>query len=411
MKKVDNQKRIINSLEEIRKIGQDAKETINSDESYVLPNLDSISNTSEEFKKSLLNMNSNEQFNIVLGKTDNKFIYESLLNFPNILISGTINTGKTSFIHSIICLLLMKNSPKDLKLIMCASKAMEFSIYNGIPHLLTPVVTDPGKASIALKKAVSEMERRYELFEENKTKNITSYNKLIEDKNSKLSDDEKLKKLPYVVVVIDELTNFTKDSEITMDSLEEISRIGYIVGVHLVTVANYPSSKVISPIAKNNFPARVAFRTTSENNSRMILDQPGAEKLSGAGNIIFTTITNSKHKKIKTILIDEKDINNIISHTIEQQKAQYDDNFLKLEAVDQDLKNEFELEADYDDPLYNEIVEFVVIRGQASASLLQRKYKLGYNRAAQIIDLLEERGIIGPQKESKPREALVKFND
>jgi len=333
---------------------------------------------------------------------------------PHLLVAGATGSGKSVCINGIIVSILMRARPDQVKLVMVDPKKVELSIYNGIPHLLTPVVTDPRKASIALKKAVSEMERRYDLFEEYGTKNIAGYNKIVAEKNKSLSEDEQLAPMPYMVVIVDELADLMlvagKEVE---DSIMRITQMARAAGIHLIIATQRPSTDVITGLIKANIPSRISFAVSSSIDSRTILDMTGAEKLLGKGDMLFLPMGENVPQRIQGAFISEEEIKRIVDHVIEQQKASYDDNFLNLEAKDEELKNNpiSNDKEEYDDPLYNDIVEFVVTSGKASASLLQRRFKLGYNRAARIIDLLEERGIIGPQNGSKPREVLIKLED
>ena len=350
---------------------------------------------------------------VALGKDImGKVKYCEIDKTPHLLVAGATGSGKSVCINGIIISILMKARPDEVKLVMVDPKKVELGIYNGIPHLLTPVVTDPRKASIALKRAVSEMERRYDLFEELGTKNITSYNKLIEEKNKKLPEDEKYSKMPYIVVIVDELADLMlvagKEVE---DSIMRITQMARAAGIHLIIATQRPSTDVITGLIKANIPSRISFAVSSSIDSRTILDMTGAEKLLGKGDMLFLPMGESAPDRIQGSFVSEEEIKKVVDYTISQQKAQFDSNFMDLDSVDHEKKNNpiSDDKEEYDDPLYNEIVEFVVTTGKASASLLQRKFKLGYNRAARIIDLLEERGIIGPQNGSKPREVLIKL--
>jgi len=332
---------------------------------------------------------------------------------PHLLVAGATGSGKSVCINDIIISILMKAKPDEVKLILVDPKKVELGMYTGVPHLLTPVVTDPRKASIALKKAVAEMERRYDVFEENKTKNIESYNELVEKKNARLPEDEKMQKMPYIVVIVDELADLMlvagKEVE---DSIMRITQMARAAGIHLIIATQRPSTDVITGIIKANIPSRISFAVSSQIDSRTILDMAGAEKLLGKGDMLFLPMGESQPERIQGAFVSEEEIQKVINYTVSQQKASYDPNFTNLDNVDQEIKqntisNDHE---EYDDPLYNDIVEFVIETQKASASLLQRRFKLGYNRAARIVDLLEERGIIGPQNGSKPREVLVKLD-
>lgn len=357
----------------------------------------------------------NHPLSVALGKDImGKVKWCDIDKTPHLLVAGATGSGKSVCINTMLVSILMKAKPDEVKLVMVDPKKVELSIYNGIPHLLTPVVTDPRKASVALKRAVSEMERRYDLFEELGTKNITGYNKIIEEKNKKLPEDEQLTKMPYIVVIVDELADLMlvagKEVE---DSIMRITQMARAAGIHLVIATQRPSTDVITGLIKSNIPSRISFAVSSSIDSRTILDMVGAEKLLGKGDMLFLPMGENVPERIQGAFIDEEQIKKVVDYCISQQKASFDQNFMNLENVDSEIKentisNEKE---EYDDPLYNEIVEFVITQQKASASLLQRRFKLGYNRAARIIDLLEERGIIGPQNGSKPREVLVKLED
>ena len=329
---------------------------------------------------------------------------------PHLLIAGTTGAGKSVCVNGIICSILMRARPDEVKLVMVDPKVVELSGYNGIPHLMCPVVTDPKKASIALTKMVREMERRYEVFSDSKTKNIEGYNAYVEKWNNKHKDEQK-EKLPYIVVIIDELSDLmmvaAKEVE---DSILRITQKARAAGIHLIVATQRPSTEVITGLIKANIPSRLSFAVGSGIDSRTILDQTGAEKLLGKGDMLFLPIGMNNPIRIQGSFITDSEIKKIIDYTINQQKAQYDEELLKLDSVDSSsASSASNTDTSDDDPLYNEIVEFVIENQKASASLLQRKFKLGYNRAARIIDLLEERGVIGPSRGSKPREVLVKL--
>ena len=334
---------------------------------------------------------------------------------PHLLIAGTTGSGKSVCVNGIICSILMRAKPDEVKLVMVDPKVVELSVYNGVPHLLRPVVTDPKQASIALAKMVAEMERRYQVFSESQTKNIEGYNSYIEKQNQSILDpDAKKEKMPYIVIIIDELADLmmvaAKEVE---DSILRITQKARAAGMHLIVATQRPSTDVITGLIKANIPSRIAFSVGSGIDSRTILDQTGAENLLGKGDMLFLPIGMNSPLRIQGSFITDDEIKRIIDYTVSQQKAQYDDNMMNLD-IPSNSKSQSQIEdmnqqEEYDDPLYNEIVDFVVTSGKASASLLQRRFKLGYNRAARIVDLLEERGIIGPPNGSKPREVLVKL--
>ena len=335
---------------------------------------------------------------------------------PHLLIAGTTGSGKSVCVNGIICSILMRARPDEVKLVMVDPKVVELSVYNGIPHLLCPVVTDPKKAAVALAKMVNEMENRYQTFSDSKTKNIEGYNAYVDKWNEEHKDDEYQKRrMPYIVVIIDELADLmmvaAKEVE---DSILRITQKARAAGIHLIVATQRPSTEVITGLIKANIPSRISFAVGSGIDSRTILDQVGAEKLLGKGDMLFLPIGMNSPTRIQGSFITDDEIKRIIDFTIEQQKAQYDDSLMNLEAVNTGSSSsglaDMSGTTDEDDPLYNDIVQFVIETQKASASLIQRKFKLGYNRAARIVDLLEERGIIGPQNGSKPREVLVQLD-
>lgn len=330
---------------------------------------------------------------------------------PHLLVAGSTGSGKSVCINSIIVSILMRTKPDEVKLVLVDPKKVELSMYNGVPHLLAPVVTDPKKANIALKKIVVEMEHRYDMFSNTSTKNIAGYNAYIDKKNEALPEEEKIRKLPYIVVIIDELADLmlvaAKEVE---DSIMRITQMARAAGIHLIVATQRPSTDVITGVVKANIPSRISFAVSSSIDSRTILDMTGAEKLLGKGDMLFLPQGENTPIRIQGTFIDDDEIKRVVDYTIKQQIARYDETLLMddeemhaTSMVDPKEKDATE------EPLYNEIVEFVVTSGKASASLLQRRFRLGYNRAARAIDLLEERGIIGPSNGSKPREVLVKL--
>ena len=325
---------------------------------------------------------------------------------PHLLIAGATGSGKSVCINCIIASILMRTRPDEVKLVMVDPKKVELSMYNGVPHLLTPVVTDPKKASIALKNIVREMERRYQIFEDTKCKNIGAYNKMCETNTDYV-------KMPYIVFIIDELADLmlvaAKDVE---DSIMRITQMARAAGIHLIVATQRPSTDVITGVVKANIPSRISFAVSSSIDSRTILDQTGAEKLLGKGDMLFKPMGENVPIRIQGAYVSDEELQKIVDFTISQQKANYDHSITEdMSEVSSDsgkYDDGYESKEEYDDPLYNDIVDFAMEFGKISASLIQRKYRIGYNRAARIVDLLEERGIIGPQNGSKPREVLIK---
>ena len=328
---------------------------------------------------------------------------------PHLLVAGSTGSGKSVCINSMITSLLMRTKPDEVKLVLVDPKKVELSMYNGVPHLLTPVVTDPKKANIVLQKIVKMMEDRYDLFENSKTKNIAGYNAYVDKKNESLEEDEKIDRLPYIVVIIDELADLmlvaAKEVE---DSIMRITQMARAAGIHLIVATQRPSTDVITGVVKANIPSRISFAVSSSIDSRTILDMSGAEKLLGKGDMLFLPQGENVPVRVQGTFISDDEIKAVVDYTISQQKAMYD-NSLTLSDEDKGATTMVDNDDDYEEPLYNEIREFVITQGKASASLLQRRFRLGYNRAARCIDLLEERGIVGPPNGSKPREVLVKL--
>ena len=327
---------------------------------------------------------------------------------PHLLVAGSTGSGKSVCINSILASILMRSKPDEVKLVLVDPKKVELSIYNGVPHLLAPVVTDPKRANVALKRIVAEMERRYDVFEESKTKNIESYNAYIDKKNTGLPEDQKEKRMPYIVVIIDELADLmlvaAKEVE---DSIMRVTQMARAAGIHLIVATQRPSTDVITGVVKANIPSRISFAVSSGIDSRTILDMVGAEKLLGKGDMLFLPQGTNAPLRIQGTFISEDETKALVDYVCAQQKAQYDST-LTMDDEERGATTMVDSKDDYEEPLYNEIVDFVVSQGKASASLLQRRFRLGYNRAARCIDLLEERGIVGPQNGSKPREVLVK---
>lgn len=330
---------------------------------------------------------------------------------PHLLIAGATGSGKSVCVNSVITSILMRAKPDEVKLVMVDPKKVELSMYNGAPHLLAPVVTDPKKASIVLKKIVEEMEQRYNLFSDSGAKNIEAYNKMIEKKIA--SGDSNIKKLPYIVVLIDELADLmlvaAKEVE---DSIMRITQMARAAGIHLIVATQRPSTDVITGVVKANIPSRISFAVSSQIDSRTILDMGGAEKLIGKGDMLFLPMGEGTPTRIQGAFVSEEEVQRVVDYTVKQQKACYDEKFTNITDKPVGSSSSYDEKDDqYEDPLYNEIVDFVIKSGKTSASLLQRKYRLGYNRAARMIDMLEERGIVGPPNGSKPREVLVKYEE
>ena len=363
--------------------------------------------SSVSFKEVLMKMpdvNDNNLLAVGLGKDIMGTVKWMEINkTPHLLVAGATGSGKSVCMNCIITSILMRTKPDQVKLVMVDPKKVELTMYNGVPHLICPVVTDPKKASIALKNIVAEMEKRYDIFERNKVKNIAGYNKLAE------KNPEEFQKMPYIVVIIDELADLMlvakKEVE---DSIMRITQMARAAGIHLIVATQRPSTDVITGVVKSNIPSRISFAVSSNIDSRTILDAGGAEKLLGKGDMLFLPMGENAPTRIQGAYVDEEEIQKVVDYVCEQQKANYDESLTEVRNDSGSHNDGYESDDEYDDPLYNEIVDFAIASGKVSASLIQRKYRIGYNRAARIIDLLEERGIIGPQNGSKPREVLIK---
>ena len=329
-----------------------------------------------------------------------------LSKMPHLLVAGSTGSGKSVCINSFIASILMFMRPDEIKLVLVDPKKVELSNYNGIPHLLCPVVSDPKKANIALQKIVAEMERRYDVFSDANVKNISGYNEMIE-KNNKANGTD-VAKMPYILVIIDELADLmlvaAKEVE---DSIMRITQMARAAGIHLIVATQRPSTDVITGVVKANIPSRISFAVASSIDSRTILDMSGAEKLLGKGDMLYKPMGDNTPVRIQGTFISDEETQRLIDYVCKEQVARYDNSITEMD--DNHMAGANSPKEEYDDPLYNEIVDFAIQTGKVSASLLQRRFRLGYNRAARIVDLLEERGIIGPANGSKPREVLVKM--
>ena len=363
-------------------------------------------NSSVSFKEVLSKMPDVTEKNLLavgLGKDImGKVKWMEINTTPHLLVAGATGSGKSVCMNCIITSILMRTKPDQVKLVMVDPKKVELSMYNGVPHLLCPVVTDPKKASVALKNIVVEMEKRYDIFEKTKNKNIKGYNEFCEN-------NPEYPKMPYIVVIIDELADLmlvaAKEVE---DSIMRITQMARAAGIHLIVATQRPSTDVITGVVKANIPSRISFAVSSSIDSRTILDSTGAEKLLGKGDMLFLPMGENSPVRIQGAFVSEQEIQKVVDYVCEQQKAQYDTSLTEMRNDTESHNDGYESDEDYEDPLYNEIVDYVIQAGKISASLIQRKYRLGYNRAARIIDLLEERGIIGPPNGSKAREVLIK---
>ncbi|WP_145146940.1 DNA translocase FtsK [Paenibacillus xylanexedens] len=321
-------------------------------------------------------------------------IIGNLARMPHLLVAGATGSGKSVCINGIITSILYKAKPDEVKFLMVDPKMVELNVYNGIPHLMAPVVTDPKRASLALKKIVVEMEKRYELFSKSGTRNVEGYNNLMKDNPAAV--------LPYIVVIVDELADLMMvaagDVE---DAIARLAQMARAAGIHLIIATQRPSVDVITGVIKANIPSRIAFGVSSQVDSRTILDMGGAEKLLGRGDMLFMPMGASKPVRVQGAFMSDEEVENIVNYVRGQGEAQYDESIVP--EVDDSIQAADEVQ----DELYEQAVQIILEAKQASVSLLQRRMRVGYTRAARLIDSMEARGVIGPYEGSKPREVLV----
>lgn len=328
-----------------------------------------------------------------------KAVMTELNKMPHLLVAGSTGSGKSVCINGIITSIIMRAKPHEVKMMMIDPKMVELNVYNGIPHLLAPVVTDPRKAAQALKKVVSEMERRYELFSHTGTRNIQGYNDYVQTFNDE--NEEKHPKLPFIVVIVDELADLMMvASNEVEDAITRLAQMARAAGIHLIIATQRPSVNVITGVIKANIPSRIAFAVSSSVDSRTILDGGGAEKLLGRGDMLFLGAGQSKPVRVQGAFLSDEEVEKVVDFCIEQQKAQYQEDMIPTE-VEQVAPHE------ETDELYDEAVQLVTEMQTASVSMIQRRFRVGYSRAARIIDQMELRGVVGPYEGSKPRTVLV----
>lgn len=351
----------------------------------------------EEFKT------AKSKLTFALGKDiSGKAVASNLAKMPHMLIAGATGSGKSVCVNALISSILFNAKPDEVKFLMIDPKVVELSTYNGIPHLILPVVTDPKKAAVALNWAVNEMTRRYQLFADTGVKDSDSFNRKAEKYNELLDEDEQPReKLAKIVVIIDELADLMMVApDQVEDAICRLAQMARAAGIHLIVATQRPSVDVITGIIKANIPSRIAFSVSSQTDSRTILDMAGAEKLLGQGDMLYYPTGQNKPRRIQGAFISDEEVEELVE-TIKNQVdgVEYDDEILETTIQAQAMEDADEYLAD--------AIELVVHSGQASASMLQRKFRVGYNRAARLVDSMEERGIIGPSRGSKPREVLL----
>lgn len=343
---------------------------------------------------------------VALGKdVSGKPVFTQLDKMPHLLIAGATGSGKSVCVNTIISSILMRAKPDEVKLILVDPKKVELSIYNGIPHLLAPVVTDPKKAAAVLREVVAEMERRYDLFASVNARNIQGYNEFAKTYNEDHTDEPK-EILPYHVIILDEVADLmmvaSKDVE---DCIMRISQMARAAGIHLIVATQRPSTDIITGVIKANIPSRIAFAVSSSIDSRTILDTSGAEKLLGKGDMLFSPMGSSSPMRVQGCFVSDEEVSAIVHYVSSQQEAVYEDKYVNVKSISSTQGSD---DFDEEDEEYEKCREFVIQAQKASTSLLQRKFRIGYNKAARIIDRLEEEGVIGPQLGSKPREVYIR---
>lgn len=324
-----------------------------------------------------------------------------LAKMPHLLIAGSTGSGKSVCINGIITGILMQAKPHEVKLMMIDPKMVELNVYNGIPHLLTPVVTNPKKASQALYKVVQEMERRYELFAACGVRNITGYNDFIVRKNLEEGNNRPI--LPFIVVIVDELADLMMvASNEVEDAITRLAQMARAAGIHMILATQRPSVDVITGIIKANVPSRIAFAVSSGIDSRTIIDSNGAEKLLGRGDMLFLPMGENKPVRVQGAFISDEEVERVVEYVQKQQEVQYQEEMMPSDEKESEREES-------QDAVYEEAVALIVEMQTASISLLQRRFRIGYNRAARLIDEMEMNGVVGPSEGSKPRKVLISF--
>ena len=348
----------------------------------------------------------------IMGKVK----YVDIAKTPHMLVAGSTGSGKSVCINNIIMSIIMRTTPDEVKMVLVDPKKVEFSVYEGIPHLLMPVVTDPKKANVALQKIVVEMDERYDIFKNSGTKNIISYNEEIEKELKKNPDCGK-QKMPYILVIIDELADLmlvaAKEVE---ESIMRITQLARAAGIHLIVATQRPSTNVVTGVIKANIPTRVSFAVSSSIDSRTILDMTGAEKLLGRGDMLYKPQDENTPTRVQGSFVSDGEIKRVVDAVKKCSSGpRYSDKFENLEANQGGGSGAASYgggdKSEQRDVLYDEVLNYAIRMGQISASLIQRKYSIGYNRAARIMDMFEEQGLVGPAKGSKPRDVLVKLEE
>ena len=381
-----------------------------------IPNVEPIPVRMLDLIKNVPSDKRNVELLFCLGKDlMGKPVYCDLAKMPHLLIAGATGSGKSVCINSIITSFLLRTNPDDVKLVLVDPKKVEFTPYKDIPHLIWPIIDDSQMASNMLKKVVVIMEERYDLFAAAGVRNIASYNSYVEEYNANLKEgDEPMNRLPFMVVIIDELADLMaiagKDVELSIQRITQLARAS---GIHLIVATQRPSTDVITGLIKSNIPSRISFAVASSIDSRTILDQTGAERLLGNGDMLYYPQGETAPIRLQGVYVTDKEISKVTSYCKQQAKPDYEDSYYEFltNMSGTTVMGASSVNADTQDSLYDDVVEFVRAQQKASTSLLQRRFGIGYNRAARLIDTLEDRGIIGPANGSKPREVYLKEDE
>jgi S-DNA-T family DNA segregation ATPase FtsK/SpoIIIE len=356
---------------------------------------------------------SKSKITLAMGKDINgRLAVADLAGMPHLLIAGSTGTGKSVAINAMIMSILYKSTPDQVRLVLVDPKRLELGNYEGIPHLLTPIITEPKLAANALRNAVREMERRLKLLAAKGVRNIAGYNALFDDTPSLFGEQSDEGPIPYIVIIIDELADLMMlDGHNVEESITRLAQMARAVGIHLVLATQRPSVDVITGLIKANFPARVSFRVATKVDSRTILDANGAESLLGRGDMLYLPSGSARVHRLHAPYVTEKEIAGVVEFWKAQGVAQYQEKFLEAPKEEREAgagseDGSGELSEDDNDPLFNDAVRLVIEFGKASTSLLQRRLRIGYGRAAHLIDLMERDGIVGAADGPKPREVL-----
>jgi S-DNA-T family DNA segregation ATPase FtsK/SpoIIIE len=347
-----------------------------------------------------------------MGKDINgRLAVADLAGMPHLLIAGSTGTGKSVAINAMIMSILYKSTPDQVRLVLVDPKRLELGNYEGIPHLYTPIITEPKLAANALRNAVREMERRLKLLAAKGVRNIDQYNRLFDDTPSLFVEQSDENPIPYIVIIIDELADLMMlDGHNVEESVTRLAQMARAVGIHLVLATQRPSVDVITGLIKANFPARVSFRVATKVDSRTILDANGAESLLGRGDMLYLPAGSARVHRLHAPFVTEKEIAAVVEFWKAQAGAQYQEHFLEVPKEEREAaaggEDSGEISEEDNDPLYNDAVRLVIEFGKASTSLLQRRLRIGYGRAAHLIDLMERDGIVGAADGPKPREVL-----